>query len=345
MAVPADSLASFHSLDIKPGYFLGHGLVAARRIACGSLLLADPIFLATPSIIEDSRGWQEKVLNAYDKLDSVGKYHYLQLSHPVLDPSHETERLIRQRFGESRADAREFEAQRSLTYKIIWIYIANSFGLNFDGTESAVFLRASRFHHSCTPNVNRTYCPESRKMYFHAVRDIHESEEVCIAYRNCALPSADRAKVLPFVCGCALCNTPEIRKQSDQRRRRIAIAFGYLEAFYYSITGLGPPTTMPEDLLPSIILSARGLIRDLKWEQLFSLLSLAYEILAVLYIQAGEEGKARLAIRHSQEEDRMCNGQLARRKTLLWKIFKQKFKGGDALIPSTPGPGNSSTQS
>jgi hypothetical protein len=91
----------------------------------------------------------------------------------------------------------------------------NSFGL-FDASNDcddlycfgrAVYARASRFNHSCTPNVTRVR--SGRSMVFVTARPICAGEELCITYTSLGLPKQQRHLSLQadygFDCQCPRC--------------------------------------------------------------------------------------------------------------------------------------------
>ena len=95
----------------------------------------------------------------------------------------------------------------------------NSFGL-FDASDfqddlycfgRAVYERASRFNHSCLPNVTRLRT--GRAMVFVTSRPVKAGEELCITYTSLGLEKENRQTSLGndygFICNCVRCLDPE----------------------------------------------------------------------------------------------------------------------------------------
>jgi len=73
----------------------------------------------------------------------------------------------------------------------------------------ALFVRASLFNHSCSPNVARVQ--RGRCADFYALRDVSEGEALCISYGDPREPPPFRRGRLRarfgFMCACARCDT------------------------------------------------------------------------------------------------------------------------------------------
>jgi hypothetical protein len=93
----------------------------------------------------------------------------------------------------------------------------------------AIFPITARINHSCLPNVKTSYCPSSRSMRVHVLRDVAADEELFTSYLGRAElygsdgPSrrARLEKSWAFACTCALCSST-MQEASDFRRRELA---------------------------------------------------------------------------------------------------------------------------
>lgn len=103
----------------------------------------------------------------------------------------------------------------------------NSFG---DGERVRVFAKASRFNHSCSPNVDH-FAGTQRRYCFVAARDIQQGEELCISYLRIGQllqARADRQQDLErthcFRCHCDACDgtTSDTWRSDDTRSRIVA---------------------------------------------------------------------------------------------------------------------------
>lgn len=81
---------------------------------------------------------------------------------------------------------------------------------------TAVYLLASLFNHSCTPNLDVTFPANNSNAEFVAARDIDVGEQLSISYIDAAMSYASRQQQLEwaygFRCTCDLC-TEEIPQQ------------------------------------------------------------------------------------------------------------------------------------
>ncbi|KZT34899.1 SET domain-containing protein [Sistotremastrum suecicum HHB10207 ss-3] len=87
-----------------------------------------------------------------------------------------------------------------------------------------IFPEASRFNHSCSPNVNYVWYDKQGQMRLYALRDIASGEELTIAYGKPVLATREeRWKVIEadfgFRCDCLMC-CREGRALDESNRRR-----------------------------------------------------------------------------------------------------------------------------
>jgi len=98
-----------------------------------------------------------------------------------------------------------------------------------------LFLLASRFNSSCTPNVSKCWDPVLGVMLFRTLRDVEEGEELCFNYADILGTKKERRQVIleerNFVCRCDVCELDgEKSAESDSRRSTIARLFNEVAA-------------------------------------------------------------------------------------------------------------------
>ncbi|KAI0760521.1 SET domain-containing protein [Fomes fomentarius] len=181
----------------------GKGLVAARQLRRGDLILAESHLFAQKT------GYTlTTIVTALSQLSKEEQRAYFSLSnaYPEASPP-------------------------------LGVWVTNSFpcwspedptGENA-GT-AGVFLTASRFNGSCHPNVYHHLDPESHQMVFRAVTDIAAGEELCITYCNILATRHERQAELKesfrFECCCIACSrTGQEVRRSDDHRTRLARLF------------------------------------------------------------------------------------------------------------------------
>ena len=102
---------------------------------------------------------------------------------------------------------------------------ANNFEM--DGTEKGIFLKASRFNHSCRPNAFFTWNPRSRRITINAILDIRTDDEICLNYipNSFAKSRSERHRKLrhyDFTCQCPAClPDSEFGSASVERRKKM----------------------------------------------------------------------------------------------------------------------------
>lgn len=106
-----------------------------------------------------------------------------------------------------------------------------------DAKATGIFLIASFFNSSCTPNVTAHWIQHEHRMEFRAVRDIPPWKELCISYDvNTLLYKKERRrkKILSghgFICVCPICKQPASQAElSDNRRESIRATIKKREA-------------------------------------------------------------------------------------------------------------------
>merc|ERR1712087_405058 len=85
-----------------------------------------------------------------------------------------------------------------------------------------LFIKGSLFNHSCNYNVIYTW-KDDKNMVFHAARDIHVGEELCITYIDTLRKRSDRQRILQdrynFVCECVTCEASEEASELSDKKR------------------------------------------------------------------------------------------------------------------------------
>jgi hypothetical protein len=145
------------------------------------------------------------ILNAFELLPRERQSFYLSLHRCSTDSF---KRVVEHEMKKDWIDIPE--VQRT----IFSIYAANAFG--------TVFLRGSRFNHSCLPNTHFSFNRSIEQETLDCVRDITAGEELTIMYPDVTNRSrSQRQKELDkwgFTCTCPACeDTPEGKKKELKR--------------------------------------------------------------------------------------------------------------------------------
>ncbi|KDQ58529.1 hypothetical protein JAAARDRAFT_34344 [Jaapia argillacea MUCL 33604] len=185
---------------IQPLPHKGLGVIATRPIAQGEEILSEsPLF--TQSIARSAH----TIARSLSLLTKHEQEQYLALSNchqaqlPPLLGIFETNALP---CGENNAEL----------------------GLRAD--RAGIFLQASRFNSSCTPNVNNCWINSKKVISIHALRDIAEGEELYLCYTGMLDVRDKRRRLLKekfgFDCHCEACGrVGKELKESDRRRQTI----------------------------------------------------------------------------------------------------------------------------
>jgi SET domain len=215
--------SAFSSQPLPKGYTIadagatGLGAFASQKYNRGDLIL-----LETPHVqvtLRDDVKDKPAVVSAVNALPPAQKQQFLSLRN-----SFESDH----RSGESAA--------------LIGIFQTNSIAMYDD--ESGIFLEASRFNHSCSPNARYSWNPFRRCLTIHALREIAIGEEIFVSYlagRNVygSTRSARQHRLMKynFTCACAVCSLQGSDAMiSDERRKEIA-------KIWESVPHFGPKQT------------------------------------------------------------------------------------------------------
>ncbi|KAM0798262.1 hypothetical protein BDR22DRAFT_777236, partial [Usnea florida] len=97
-----------------------------------------------------------------------------------------------------------------------------------DGPERGIFLKASRFNHSCRPNAYFMWNPKRQRLTINALFDIGAGEEISVNYRPDEFAKTRRQRhddlaYYEFVCDCPSCDqTTDFGRASELRRDLMA---------------------------------------------------------------------------------------------------------------------------
>ncbi|KAJ3531162.1 hypothetical protein NM688_g7611 [Phlebia brevispora] len=182
----------------------GKGIVAARAITKGEYLFSEsPLFTLSPSPTNST------ILGALTKCTREEQQQYFALAN----------------------------SYKSRLLPALAIFETN-FLLLGNGTlqtrkvqdSAGIFLLASRFNSSCTPNVSKSWDDIHNVMVFRTLRDVAEGEELCFNYCGVLGTKEERKRELledfGFECICSACQLEgEEALESDKRRSTIARLF------------------------------------------------------------------------------------------------------------------------
>ncbi|KAK4700960.1 hypothetical protein P7C70_g5280, partial [Phenoliferia sp. Uapishka_3] len=150
--------------------------------------------------------------------------------------------------------------------------------------EGGLYAIASRFNHSCVPNINPHFDRERGLLVYMATRDIKVDEELQSFYAYLLAPTGQRKMELEerfkFTCECEVCSLDEAGIMASDKRR------GAIHATLEAI-----PKLISAPL--RIILKVRQAIKDLEKERLVvGMAAFAFDAYqtAVLW---GDEGSAK----------------------------------------------------
>lgn len=190
--LPNTDLFTLESIPSK-----GKGLIAAKAIPAGTLLISEPPLFTTASLTNADT--IEKDLGAIIKgLPKEGQRAFLTLHNNFPGQPNPFSNIIR----------------------------SNGYPLGPSSEVGGVFPLIARLNHSCRPNAQHAWNDKLQEQTVYAVRDIAAGEELTLSYHNGG-PSAERKAALRqffgFDCACELCGLPaEKLKKSDKRLRDAA---------------------------------------------------------------------------------------------------------------------------
>ena len=200
----------------------GIGCIATEEISPGCLVLRETPCLFLPPGGEDSSALLQRTVKAFLGMESEEQEKYLQLANMFDRDESEWSDTARKDMENIKS---ELEAQPltdlppSDIIKIWQIKLTNGF-------HNGVFLKMSRFNHSCHPNAAMV-CHFNNAQDVRALRKIKQGEEITICYTGCneSLWSreerrAELKNVYNFDCNCGGCEMAE--EQIEQENENIA---------------------------------------------------------------------------------------------------------------------------
>jgi hypothetical protein len=194
----------------------GKGAFASRDFQRGDLILSEtPIFSVTNA--------------TFDLL----KYPYIVAALRNLSPHH-LDHLLSLQNSHTECSC--------VPNPVIGIWATNSFSIN-EGN-SGIFLRASRFNHSCSQNASYSFNSNTGELRIYALGNISPGDEIFLTYRILnGSPRRSRQEVLRaryhFTCTCSICSLPEAEsKMSDARRVKLKEFLEIIPSFFTPTWGI-----------------------------------------------------------------------------------------------------------
>lgn len=197
-----DQAETFYVNDIQDK---GKGVVAARPIKRGEFLFSEsPLFTMSPSPTNST------ILGALAKCTRDEQRQYFMLANSY------RERLL----------------PALAIFETNFLLLGNGtlHGEPKRQESAGIFLLASRFNSSCTPNVSKSWDELRNVMVFRTLCDVAEGEELCFNYCDVLATKGERKEFLlsefGFDCICVACRQEgEDTLQSDKRRSTVARLF------------------------------------------------------------------------------------------------------------------------
>ncbi|KAH9941878.1 SET domain-containing protein [Epithele typhae] len=200
-------------------YAGGFGLYATRPIRRGT-----PIFLERPALLQPpSTRSNSTIMAALARCTRDEQRHYFALANSFKHPRPGFPALLPAQ-GIFETNFLPCPRPRRRT--------ASNKGEERDEELDGIFLQASRFNHSCRPNVAFAWDPHAGRATFRALRDVSAGEEMCINYAGVDVLGtlAERRSIaledFGFRCACEVCALEgEAAVESDRRRAGIRRLF------------------------------------------------------------------------------------------------------------------------
>lgn len=212
-AVSAVLPVSASAMRSSPAYYesalpgKGCGVLAARHVCPGELLLAESPLIVVPWWVRHSMfpGKEKK-----DFLDRAVR-----------------ELSTEQRKGFYNLHDSKVSEDEAKTIDGIWRTNNFALGPSCSRSDNGLFLNISRFNHSCVPYAEFVWNEEKRMQEIRAIRDIPEGEEITICYFTllvAARSQKERREFLlshyGFPCDCVACNLVGEEKKINDRERK-----------------------------------------------------------------------------------------------------------------------------
>ncbi|KAI0530432.1 hypothetical protein GGR58DRAFT_518484 [Xylaria digitata] len=190
--------------EVKPSEDKGLGAFATKDIKPGEIVLVD----YTTIILKGAEDWAEqcqRMVEIYEALSLEEQEQWGSLA-----ASSTERRMIRTKFQFSRRkpDGSKFSEAEQQKYTMLKLQLdCNCFDLR--NNRAGLFLNASRFNHSCDPNLWYEADIKDGRWVARACRDIKKGEELFISYILINNPLEERRAAIAgwgFVCDCPKCS-------------------------------------------------------------------------------------------------------------------------------------------
>lgn len=216
--LPASTLKSL------PGR--GMGVVATRRIPAGSIIIKEEAILTVPDPLTKgvSLDFITNIVDGYTKLPAAMRQRVLDLyayTRPV------QENHIRDFLNTASSDCKLTDAQVNFVIRLHSIFATNSFEKTTP-LHGSLYLRASRFNHSCLPNCDYDHTSKDNLTIITVCssRDIHPDEEItvpCISIYKSRDQRRDLTKLVwGFLCNCPACDITDPTVDTVEHEQRLA---------------------------------------------------------------------------------------------------------------------------
>lgn len=207
-----DSMPSGFMIEESPGK--GNGAFATRNFQRGDLILAEHPLYTT------NRDSPLQVVSAVSRLSTSSKAAFMSLHNAWSGDNLLGSGVIGLRMS----------GLQSEEIRIVNIHQTNSFATSQGN--GGLFIRCSRFNHSCLPSAKYSFHEPSETMRIYALRPIEAGEEIHVAYFSAAFPKlygtprrvrrARFERTWGFTCQCVVCSlTGDAQIRSDERRTEL----------------------------------------------------------------------------------------------------------------------------
>ena len=197
----------------------GNGLVAARDISSGELLVGEGVLFnwytkddeeaMADLIVERIREWTDEECKAFKQMAKKTVLVDKALGHTMTADS----------FWAHIDDDDEISMIALFFSEVFWTHCFPARPQS-RVPEWLLLSKPLQFNHSCTPTAEASYDPGSGQFKVRAIRDISTGYEVTIAYTDVYAPRDERWDGLGFTCRCSLCSAPiEDTWRTEERRK------------------------------------------------------------------------------------------------------------------------------
>ncbi|KAK7995835.1 hypothetical protein PG991_015302 [Apiospora marii] len=198
----------------------GYGVVALQDIQAGEIILEEEALIGIDNHSTISRAAQADIKRQYEALPEKKRQAFDRLHCYISD----TQRAANEKKMKEIIDDWDLREKYRRDYERAQTFATNCFDVGTSVTQAALFLKASRFNHSCLPtcdfDVRLPYVGggdvTKSRWHAYAVRDIEKGEELTISYnvRNELREARQRQlrDIWGFTCACEVCDLSEANK-------------------------------------------------------------------------------------------------------------------------------------